>query len=102
MPLTLDETIAAQSPSEPKSDRVFPQSRPFFRGLDADKAALIALGFLIAYAIGRSLCEAFIRPLWFDEICTWVMVRGQPVSALWSALRDGVDGQPPLFYLLER
>ena len=101
-PLTLDESPAAQSPPRPNSDRVLPQSRRSFQGLGADNAGLIALGFLIAYAIGRSLCQAFVRPLWFDEICTWVMVREHPFSMLWSALRDGVDGQPPLFYLLER
>lgn len=100
-PLTL-ESPAAQPPTKPNSDRVSLQSRRSFLGLGADRAALIALGLLIAYAIGRSLCEAFIRPLWFDEICTWIMVREHPLSVLWSALRDGVDGQPPLFYLLER
>ena len=78
------------------------QSSSSFSKLDGDKFALISLVLLITYAAARSLCQAVTRPLWYDEICTWVMVQQHPLSVFWNALKDGVDGQAPLFYLVER
>lgn len=103
-PPTIESPVAEQArapiPQQPSPKSLSSFSR--FFGLDADKFALIPLVLLIVYAAARSLCEAVTRPLWYDEICTWVMVQQHPLSVFWNAVRDAVDGQPPLFYLLER
>ncbi len=53
------------------------------------------------YAALRSLCAALVRPLWYDEICTLVIVRLHSVPLMWTALKQNADGQPLLFYVLE-
>ena len=88
-------------------DRVFnptPNSSPSSSlfGLDSEKISPYVLAILIAYAAVRNLCQAATRPFWYDEICTFIMVRQQHISTMWSALRNGADGQPPGFYLAER
>lgn len=71
-------------------------------GLTTDILAKWLLAAVIIYAAVRGLCEAAIKPLWFDELCTWVIVRQGSFSAMWRALARGVDGQPPTYYLIER
>jgi hypothetical protein len=61
-----------------------------------------ALAGLIAYAMVRSVVGALSKPFWFDEICTWIVVRQPNLRAVWSALERPADGQPPLYYLVER
>jgi hypothetical protein len=100
-PRTTESTVIAEV-RQPISDEASPKSSRSFSRLDTDKFALISLAILIVYAAARSLCQAVARPLWFDEICTWIIVQQHPISTLWNALKDGVDGQPPVFYLLER
>jgi len=100
-PRTTESTVIAEV-REPISDEASPKSSRSFSRLYTDKFALISLVILIVYAAARSLCQAVARPLWFDEICTWIIVQQHPISTLWNALKDGVDGQPPVFYLLER
>jgi 4-amino-4-deoxy-L-arabinose transferase-like glycosyltransferase len=57
---------------------------------------------IVGYALARSLAYARIKPFWIDEVLTQV-VSGLPgLTAIWKALVQGADGQPPLFYLLER
>ena len=68
----------------------------------AEKIAPFFMAMLIAYALVRSFCQASIKPFWYDEICTLILVHQERISTIWSALRDGADGQPPLFYLAER
>ena len=99
------ESPVSEPLRQPISHRASPKSSRLFSSLDSnpgDKLAVITLVALIVYASARSLCQAATRPLWFDELCTWIMVQQHPLSVLWNALKDGVDGQPPLFYLLER
>jgi hypothetical protein len=100
-PPTIESPVTAEA-REPISHRAGPKSIRLFSSIDADKFALISLILLIAYSAARSLCQAVTRPLWYDELCTWVMVQQHPISVFWNALKDCVDGQPPLFYLLER
>jgi hypothetical protein len=57
---------------------------------------------LIAYAFLKLLAEAASAPLSGDEIFTLTLARLPHVSTLWKALLHGADGQPPLFYLIER
>jgi len=102
MSLPTTESVVVAQVRQPISHQALPKSSRSFSSLNTEKVALILLAVLIAYAAARSLSQAVTRPLWYDEICTWVMVQQHPLSALWNALKDGVDGQPPLFYLLER
>ena len=67
----------------------------------ADKFALFGLAILILYATVRNICQALVRPLWYDEICTILMVQQLHLHRLWQALAHGADGQPFAFYLLE-
>jgi len=57
---------------------------------------------LVLYAIVRSLVAAAHKPFWFDEILTQTISMQPSVQGIWDALRHAVDGQGPLFYLLER
>jgi 4-amino-4-deoxy-L-arabinose transferase-like glycosyltransferase len=72
--------------------------------LTAVAAALMTWGLpaLVCYALARSLVYAALKPLWFDEVLTYVVSRQGSLSAIWAALRQGVDGNPPAFYLMER
>jgi hypothetical protein len=71
-------------------------------GLHVEKISPYILAILIGYAAVRNLFQAAARPFWFDEICTFFMVRQQHLSTLWKALKDAADVQPPGFYLAER
>jgi 4-amino-4-deoxy-L-arabinose transferase-like glycosyltransferase len=56
----------------------------------------------VAYTIARGLIYARMKPLWVDELLTQVVCRQGSLRAIWKALSQGVDGQPPFFYLVER
>jgi uncharacterized membrane protein len=55
---------------------------------------------LVLYMLG-TLGRAHEKLLWHDEIYTITVARLQ-TDAVWAALRDGVDLNPPGFYLLTR
>jgi hypothetical protein len=76
-------------------------ARSFSRG-SANKAALIGLGLLIVYAALRGLLGAMSKAFWHDELCTWIMAHQPSLAALWKALQNAADGNPPGFYLIER
>jgi hypothetical protein len=67
-----------------------------------NQVALVSLAILVIYAIARNVCQARVRPLWYDEICTLLMAQLEHTSRLWQAVVHGADGQPISFYLLER
>jgi hypothetical protein len=77
-----------------------------FRGplqdLNIEKFATRGLAMLIAYAVIRSLVGAVTRPFWYDEVCTWIVVRQTTIAGIWSALTNAADAQSPGFYLIER
>ena len=56
---------------------------------------------MIVYSVVRSIFAASAKPFWFDEICTWIIVQ-HPNHSMLSCLRTGMDGQPPLFYVIEK
>jgi Dolichyl-phosphate-mannose-protein mannosyltransferase len=59
--------------------------------------------FLLAvYASARGIVASLSKPFWYDEIFTLIMPRQPTLGMIWSALRHGVDSQPPLFDLVER
>ncbi len=43
-----------------------------------------------------------MRRFWYDELFTFYMCRLPSMSAVWSALKDGADLNPPLFYAVTR
>lgn len=60
------------------------------------------LPLLVVYAAVRSLIVGFLRPLWFDELLMRTVCRQGSLAGIWKALSAGLDGQPPLFYEIER
>jgi hypothetical protein len=56
---------------------------------------------LAAYAGLRSLAYAARKPFWFDELLTRIVCRQGNAAGILDALKRGVDGNPPLFYLME-
>jgi hypothetical protein len=71
--------------------------------LDAMPRTMTLLGLLglVAYALARSLAYARMRPLSIDELFTQAVCRKASLPAIWRALSQGADGQPPFFYLIE-
>lgn len=61
-----------------------------------------ALVGLIAYSIVRSVFGMMAKPLWFDEICTYLVINHPKASSILACLRHGMDAQPPFFYVIEK
>lgn len=81
---------AAESPLESLSRNDYP------------KLAAFGVAGLILYTIVRNLIVSASKPLWFDEIGTWVVARQPSISSLWGALKSGADGNPPALHLIDR
>jgi uncharacterized membrane protein len=60
------------------------------------------LGLMLLYVVIRGIVAAAKNPLFFDEILTLAVSSQSIVSGIWTALSRSVDGQPPMFYLIER
>jgi hypothetical protein len=89
-----EQDATAPEPSTSSAHSVSQRSRP----------EILAIGGLVAlvvYSVVRSVIAAAAKPLWFDEICTWIIARLSSAQAIWQALKNAADGQPPLFYLIE-
>ena len=69
---------------------------------ESERTIFLIVIALAIYSVVRNLMQAAVRPLWFDEILTQVVSRQPNFTAIWNALKSGVDGNPPLFYLIER
>ena len=57
---------------------------------------------MVLYVVIRGIVSAATNPLFFDEILTLAVSSQSTVSGIWTALSRSVDGQPPIFYLIER
>ena len=57
---------------------------------------------LTLYAIARTLACAAMKPFSIDEVLTHIICHQPNVQTIWQALGQGADGQPPLFYVIER
>jgi uncharacterized membrane protein len=68
----------------------------------SDKRIFFCVIALAIYSVVRNLIRAASKPLWFDELLTQAVSRQPNLSAIWNVLKNGVDGNPPLFYLIER
>ncbi len=60
-------------------------------------AALLAVFYFVT-----SIYIASHRVFWFDELFTLHIARLPSLSAIWSALGNGVDALPPTYYMLVR
>jgi hypothetical protein len=65
------------------------------------KLIYVLTGLLLVYAIFRSVFAAIGKPLWYDELLTLTVSSLGNWSAILRALRLPLDGQPPLFYMIE-
>jgi 4-amino-4-deoxy-L-arabinose transferase-like glycosyltransferase len=59
------------------------------------------LAALLAYAFARSVVAASAKSLWYDELLTQLVVAQGNWHGIMKALLAPVDGQPPLFYVIE-
>jgi hypothetical protein len=90
------ETVNSSRDSEPQSQTL----ESFLTGI-SDRFVYWALFAIAAYSLLRSSVYAWMKPFWFDEVLTYVVSRQGSPSAIWAALKQGVDGNPPIFYVLE-
>jgi Dolichyl-phosphate-mannose-protein mannosyltransferase len=86
-----------------QSDRALPARLIFVFSESLSKGTgHLLLVVLVIYTTARSLIHALTKTLWIDEILTKTISSQANVSAIWNALARGADGQPPLFFLIER
>ncbi len=78
------------------------RGRPMPATWESERIATGAMRMVIVLAAIRNLFVAAAKPFWFDEVCTVIVARQPSFSAILTALKRGADGQPPLFYLVER
>jgi len=61
---------------------------------------------LLVTVLVSEFCVLFLKarrkPFWYDELLTFHISNLHPFSLLWRALRAGVDGMPPGYYLIVR
>src|SRR5579872_4423712 len=67
----------------------------------SQKAATFGIAGLILYAFVRNVLVSASKPLWFDEIGTWIVARQPNLSMLWKSLKSGADGNPPALHVIE-
>src|SRR5690348_7016713 len=58
------------------------------------------LAALVIYSAIRCLVTAASRPLWYDEMFTWLIAQRPGAAAIWRA--RGADSMPPFYHLVER
>lgn len=66
-----------------------------------ERFVVFGLAALLAYAVLRCVLLAITRAFWFDEIFTSVMAHLSGPTAIWRALQNAVDSNPPGFQLFE-
>jgi len=63
----------------------------------------VVLLFFVLILVGIfSALQAVRRPFWYDEICTVTISRLPNMPAIWDALDNGADGNPPPYYAVAR
>src|SRR5262249_26331675 len=60
------------------------------------------LATVLVWEFGVLLFEASRKRFWYDELLTFNVSSLEPFSFFWRALKAGVDGMPPTYYLLVR
>jgi uncharacterized membrane protein len=66
------------------------------------KLSYALLGLLLVYAVVRCTVAARAKLFWFDELLTLRVALQPNWHAIMEALRAPIDGQPPLFHLIEK
>jgi hypothetical protein len=61
----------------------------------------VLMGALLVYVLARNLVAAAGKPFWYDEILTWTISSLGSWGEIMKALRLPLDGQPPLFDVIE-
>src|SRR5437588_5593376 len=66
---------------------------------------LLAGSLFAALLVGPFIRPAnrvlLMKPLWFDELCTWLLARTPPGPTLLSQLRHGGEFNPPLLFFID-
>ncbi len=60
------------------------------------------LGVVLLFVGFCSVLGAIARPFWYDEICTVIVCRLPDAKAVWDALQNAADTNPPVFYFIAR
>lgn len=55
---------------------------------------------MLVMAGAYSLFSSFVKPFWYDEVCTVIVSRLSTGTEMWNALEQAADTNPPLYYLL--
>jgi len=66
------------------------------------KYATTILSFLVIYVLGRSVIASTGKGYWLDELLTQLVTSQGSFGKVMAALHAPIDGQPPLFYVIER
>lgn len=90
-------TLTAPGERAAQSEAATAAHRPW-----VERAIVAFFALLIVYSAVRSVYGAKAKAFWNDEVYTAIVTRQPNVATIWRALKDGADGQPPLFYLVER
>jgi hypothetical protein len=62
-----------------------------------------AVLLLVLFVAGvQSVLLSISKPFWYDEVCTVLVCHLPNASVTWKALEEGIDGQPPAYYFIER
>jgi hypothetical protein len=83
--------------------RPIQSAREFLRTVASDQEKNRAVWFIligILYFIVTALYAG--RKFWFDEVVTFYVARLPGMGAVWKALMDGADFNPPLFFAATR
>ena len=67
-----------------------------------DRLVVPAAAVLAVCYITDVSLQAFMRPLWFDELISYYVTLLPDLGTLWEALRQTADGQPPVLHLAMR
>ena len=67
-----------------------------------DRLVVPAAAVLAVCYITDVSLQAFLRPLWFDELISYYVTLLPDLGTLWEALRQTADGQPPVLHLAMR
>jgi hypothetical protein len=69
--------------------------------LGARIGRMVLLLILLGVGLTAAL-HSFVRPFWYDEICTVILCRLPNATQIWKALEDVADVNPPLYHLIAR
>ena len=67
-----------------------------------DLVSLVVLAAIVGGIAHAASLAARAKPFWHDEIYTILVARLPTVAAIWAAMHDGIDLQPPLNTLATR